>query len=273
MTGRLDGKIVMITGVGSGIGRAAALLFAREGAVVAGCNLQADAAAETARLVEQEGGAIRSVGPVDVADAGAVATWVDGVLSELGRVDVLYNNAGYNTIGPFDQAPEQDWATTMRNDLDAVHVTTRAVWPTMRAQGGGVVINTASVIATRATMAPMSAHGAAKGAVASLTRHLAVEGGPHGIRVNTISPGIIRTGQTRAMLDDPDDPFVQNQKRLSPLGRVGEPEDVARVALFLACEDSAYVTGAEIVVDGGQTLGMGMFFEPRAATTPQAARS
>lgn len=265
MTGRLAGKVVLISGIGSGIGRASARLFAAEGAVVAGCSLQPDEAAETERLVAEAGGTIRTTVPVDVADPEAVAAWVGSVLAEFGRIDVLYNNAGYNTIGHFDEAPDADWQTTLRNDLESVYVTTRAVWPAMRAQGGGVIVNTASIIATRATMAPMSAHGAAKGAVASLTPHLAVEGGPYGIRVNTISPGIIRTGQTQAMLDNPEDPHVRNQMRLSPLGRVGDPEDVAKVALFLASDDSGYVTGANIVVDGGQTLAMGMFFEPRPA--------
>ncbi|MCQ6244865.1 SDR family NAD(P)-dependent oxidoreductase [Streptomyces malaysiensis] len=266
MAGRLADKVALITGIGSGIGRAAAQLFAAEGARVAGCGMRPEGVDETVRLVTEAGGSIVGAAPVDLGEPAAVTAWVDEVVQRFGRIDVLYNNAGSHAMGPFGAAPEEDWRMTMRNDLDPTYLTTRAVWPTMCAQGGGgVIINTASIIASRATAAAMSAHGAAKGAVAALTPHLAVEGGPYGIRVNTLSPGITRTGQTEGLLSDPDNPLVRNQIRLSPLGRVGAPEDVANLALFLASDESSYITGTTIVIDGGQTLSMGMSFEPATA--------
>jgi meso-butanediol dehydrogenase / (S,S)-butanediol dehydrogenase / diacetyl reductase len=259
MSGRLAGKVAFITGTGSGIGRAAALLFAREGALIAGCGTDIERSEETARLVREAGGTMYSKAPVDLGDPDQASAWVDEALKEYGQVDILYNNAGFNTVGPFGQATDDDWRTTMRSDLETAYNVTHAVWPHMLTRGGSI-INTASILATRATGVPMAAHGVAKAAVAGFAPHLAVEGGPHGIRVNTVSPGLTRSAQTEPLLNLPEDSATRQQVRTSPLGRIGEPEDVANVALFLASDESAYVTGTNIVVDGGQTLAMGVFF-------------
>lgn len=245
MSDRLNGKITMITGTGSGIGRAATLLFAAEGATVVGCDIDPARDAETARLVREARGQMHSTAPVDLADPDQATAWVQDALTRFGRIDVLYNNAGFSPAGTFaDQTPEE-WRQAMRNEIDVVYYPTHAVWAAMKAAGGGSIITTSSIIAQQTNGSHLSAHGIGKGAVASFAPHLAVEGGPHGIRVNTISPGLTRTNQTARFITSKDD-------ARTPLGHVGVPEDVARVALFLASDDSRFVTGANIIVDGGQ---------------------
>lgn len=233
--GRLDGKIALITGTARGIGRAAAVLFAAEGATVVGCDLEPSAGTAS----------------VDLGDPDQATAWVDDAATRFGGIDILYNNASAIRFGPVDQLSVQDWRFTVRNELDLVFHATRAAWPHLVTRGGGSIVNMASISATRgAWFMPQNAHGATKGGVLGLTYQLAVEGGPHGIRVNAISPSLIITPETEHLLTDPDSPFSLEQARI-PLGRVGHPDDVARVALFLASDDAGYVTGANIPVDGG----------------------
>jgi meso-butanediol dehydrogenase / (S,S)-butanediol dehydrogenase / diacetyl reductase len=257
--GRLEGKIALITGTAGGQGRAAALLFAREGAKVVGCDLKAAGAEETVMLVRRAGGQMVSMAPVDLSSPEQASKWVSDAVNAFGGIDILYNNASTGRVGPFAALSLETWQYTLRNELDLIYLVTRAAWPHLLARGGGSVINTGSIIAAHGTDMPMSAHGAAKGGVVSLTVHLALEGGPHGIRVNAISPGLIATEMFAEHLKDPFD-SMHKQVRTSPLGRVGRAEDVASVALFLASDDSAYVTGTNLIVDGGQSLGIGMSF-------------
>jgi meso-butanediol dehydrogenase / (S,S)-butanediol dehydrogenase / diacetyl reductase len=257
--GRLDGKIALITGTAGGQGRAAALLFAREGATVVGCDLNSKGAAQTAAMVKQAGGRMVSMAPVDLSSEREATQWVSDAIAAFGGIDVLYNNASSGRVGPFPTTSLETWHYTLRNELDLLYLVTRAAWPHLIARGGGSIINTGSIIAAHGTDMPMAAHGAAKGGVLSLTVHLALEGGPHGIRVNTISPGLIASEMFLDHLKDPFDP-MHKQVRTSPLGRVGRPEDIAPLAVFLACDESAYITGVNIVVDGGQSLGIGMSF-------------
>jgi meso-butanediol dehydrogenase/(S,S)-butanediol dehydrogenase/diacetyl reductase len=247
MTERLKGKVVLITGTGSGIGRAAAQLFAAEGATIAGCDINAERAQETVKLVEQAGGTMHSTAPLDLAEPEQATAWVDDAIKRFGRIDVLYNNAGFSPAGTFENQTDENWRIAMRNEIDVVYYPTHAVWKHMKASGGGSIINTASVIENQTNGTHLSAHGIGKGAVVSFAPHLAVEGGPSGIRVNTISPGLTRTNQTERFITGKDD-------ERTPLGRVGVPEDIAYVALFLASDDSRFVTGANIVVDGGQHI-------------------
>jgi meso-butanediol dehydrogenase/(S,S)-butanediol dehydrogenase/diacetyl reductase len=257
--GRLDGKVALITGTAGGQGRAAALLFAREGARVIGCDLKVAASEETVALVQRAGGEMIAMAPVDLSVPEQAGRWIDQAVAAFGGLDILYNNASTGRVGPFASLSLETWQFTLRNELDLIYLVTRAAWPHLVARGGGSVINTGSIIAARGTDMPMSAHGAAKAGVVALTVHLAIEGGPLGIRVNAVSPGLIATEMFTEHLKDPFD-GMHKQVRTSPLGRVGRAEDVAKVALFLASEDSAYVTGTNIVVDGGQTLGVGMSF-------------
>ncbi|MFC5952874.1 SDR family oxidoreductase [Pseudonocardia lutea] len=270
MTGRLEGKIALITGTGGGQGRAAALLFAKEGATIAGCDLDKKGADETARMVEELGGKMFSKAPVDLGSYEEASAWVEESVAQLGGIDILYNNAGGTKAGPFMTGSIEDYRFNLRNALDVTVFPTRAAWPHLVARGGGSVINTSTIMTRRVIAVALSANGSAKGAVSSLAPHLAMEGGPHGIRVNTIIPGLIETPPTAGHIRDKKSP-LQYQVRSSPLGRVGQPEDVATVALFLASDDAAYVTGTEVVVDGGQTIGIGVFFGEDESSSAESA--
>jgi meso-butanediol dehydrogenase / (S,S)-butanediol dehydrogenase / diacetyl reductase len=251
--GRLDGKVTVITGTAGGQGRAAARLFASEGATVVGCDLDAERAERTAAEIRAAGGVIFSTAPVDLADLSAAATWIERVVSDAGGIDVLYNNASAPRVGPFEDLTWEDWEFTLHNELDLIFTVTKAAWPHLAARRGAI-INTASVSAHRgATFTEQAAHGAAKGGVLAITRHLAAAGAKHGIRANSISPGLIVTPQIEPFLEDPAHP-MHGMARSHPLGRLGQPDDVARVALFLASDDAAYVNAVDIVVDGGQSL-------------------
>jgi meso-butanediol dehydrogenase/(S,S)-butanediol dehydrogenase/diacetyl reductase len=251
MTGRLSEKVALITGIGGGIGRAAALLFAAEGATVVGCDLQEDGAEETVALAAEAGWVIDASGGLDLGDPDATRTWIDRAADGHGGIDVLFNNASAIRFGSVDELAVEDWLFTTRNELDLVFYAIRAVWPHLRRRGGGAIVNVGSISGTRgAWFMPQNAHGATKGGVLGLTYQLAVEGGPLGIRVNAVSPALTRTPATEALLSDPDSPFDLAKARI-PLGRIGEPEDIARAALFLASDEASYITGVNLPVDGG----------------------
>jgi meso-butanediol dehydrogenase/(S,S)-butanediol dehydrogenase/diacetyl reductase len=247
---RLLGKRVLVTGTAGGIGRATALLCARHGAHVVGCDLDAAASEQTVALVRAEGGRMDAIAPVDLATPDGARAWVEAAVALTGGVDVLVNNASAIRFGPIETLSYDDWSFTIRNELDIVFLVTQAAWPQLRA-GGGAIVNVASISATRgAFFMPQNAHGAAKGGVLALTYQLAVEGGPLGIRVNAVSPAMTETPHTSPMLHDPGGPGERITAR-TPLGRWGQPEDVANAILFLASDEAAHVTGANIPVDGG----------------------
>jgi NAD(P)-dependent dehydrogenase (short-subunit alcohol dehydrogenase family) len=252
--GRLDGKRALISGTGGGIGRATALLCAREGAHVVGCDLHAETSHETVELVRASGGRMDAVAPVDLATEDGARRWVDTAATLAGGLDILVNNASAIRFGPIDRLSFADWSFTIRNELDIVFLVTRAAWPHLVAGGGGSIVNVASISASRgAFFMPQNAHGAAKGGVLALTYQLVVEGGPHGIRVNAVSPAMTETPHTTPLLQDPDGPAASIAAR-APLGRWGQPEDVAHAILFLASDESSHVSGANIPVDGGSAV-------------------
>jgi meso-butanediol dehydrogenase / (S,S)-butanediol dehydrogenase / diacetyl reductase len=252
--GKLDGKVALISGTGSGIGQAAAVEFAAQGALVSGCDVNQRNAEETVRLVQEAGGTMMSLAPVDLATAEGARRWVQATVAELGGIDILYNNASAMRNTPFGEMPDEDWYFTIDNELHVVYHPTRAAWPHLVARGGGVILNMASISASFGAMfVEQAPHGAAKGAVLALTKHLCGAGGRHGIRVNAISPGLIRTPATASFVDDPDGPIPGLLAQRFPLGRFGHPEDVAKLAAFLASDDARYINGAEIVIDGGVT--------------------
>jgi len=252
--GRLDGKRALISGTGGGIGRAAALLCAREGAHVVGCDLNPETSAETVGLARAEGGRMDAVAPVDLASEDGARRWVDTAADLAGGIDILVNNASAIRFGPIGELSFADWSFTIRNELDIVFLVTRAAWPHLVTGGGGSIVNVASITASRgAFFMPQNAHGAAKGGVLALTYQLVVEGGPHGIRVNAVSPAMTETPQTAPMLHDPEGPAASIAARV-PLGRWGQPEDVAQAILFLCSDESSHVSGANIPVDGGAAV-------------------
>jgi meso-butanediol dehydrogenase/(S,S)-butanediol dehydrogenase/diacetyl reductase len=252
--GRLDGKRALISGTGGGIGRAAAVLCAREGAHVVGCDLNATTSEETVQLVRASGGRMDAVAPVDLASEDGAQRWVDTAADLAGGLDILVNNASAIRFGPIDGLSFADWSFTIRNELDIVFLVTRAAWPYLVAGGGGSIVNVASISASRgAFFMPQNAHGAAKGGVLALTYQLVVEGGPHGIRVNAVSPAMTETPHTTPLLQDPDGPAARITARI-PLGRWGQPEDVAHAILFLCSDESSHVSGANIPVDGGAAV-------------------
>ncbi|SDS74385.1 SDR family NAD(P)-dependent oxidoreductase [Actinoplanes derwentensis] len=254
----LTGKVALISGTGRGVGRAAALEFVARGAMVFGADLDAAANAETERLAESqlrlavaEKGQMRSLAPVDLGNQVGADAWTAAAVEAFGGIDILYNNASALRHGPIDTIPEADWYFTIQNELHLVFHCVRAAWPHLVARGGGVIINVASVAAKRGVaFTPMAPHGAAKGAVLALTRHLAAQGADVGIRANTISPGMIRTPETAQFVDDPDGP-VPGLLAQTPSRRVGEPADVAKLAAFLAGDDATFINGADIAIDGG----------------------
>lgn len=252
MTGRLHGKIALITGVAGGIGATAAARFAAEGARVVGCDLDAEGARSTEKAVRADGGEITVMGGVDLGDAGQARAWVDDGVTTYGGIDVLFNNASAQRFGALDELSLADWDFTMRNELSLVYYAVRAAWPHLKAQGGGSIINVGSIAALRAVeFMPQNAHSTAKGGVIALTLQLVVEGGPHGIRANCISPGLVETPNTAPMFADPPERLRRVVLDRIPLGRHGQPEDVVNAAVFLASDESSWITGANIVVDGG----------------------
>jgi meso-butanediol dehydrogenase/(S,S)-butanediol dehydrogenase/diacetyl reductase len=252
---RLEGKVALITGVGGGMGRTAALTFAREGARIVGCDLFEDGAAETVRLVREAGGEMENFTPVNLADAGEAAAWIDQALGVWGNADILYNNASTPKFGDIQDLSIDDWNFVMDNELNLVFYTTKAIWPHFM-EHGGVVVNVGSIAGLRGVeFMNQNAHGTAKAGVLSLTRQLAVEGGKYGIRAVAVSPGFTVTPSTAWLVDSGPQPFKDNIARI-PLGRVGQPEDIVNAALFLASDEASWITGANLVVDGGgSTLG------------------
>lgn len=253
MPGRLDGKVALITGIGGGMGRAAARRFCAEGAKVVGCDLFAEGAAETVELVRAEGGEIENFAPVELSDAGAAAEWVDAAVGVHGRADILYNNASAPRFGPIHELTVEDWDFVMANELNLVFYTTKAIWPHFM-ENGGVVLNVGSIAGTRGVeFMAQNAHGTAKGGVISLTQQLAAEGGRYGIRAVCVSPGFTVTPSTAWLVESGPQPFKDNIARI-PLGRVGQPEDIVNAALFLASDEASWITGVNLVVDGGGSV-------------------
>jgi NAD(P)-dependent dehydrogenase (short-subunit alcohol dehydrogenase family) len=252
MSPRLSGKICVITGTGGSMGRAAASAFAREGASVVGCDLNVDSAEATVQMVRREGGTMESLQPCRLSNAAECQTLIDFAVRRFGRIDVLFNNAAMAYFNWLEDITDDEWDRNRREEVDLVFYLTRAAWPHLKSSRG-VVVNTASLTALMSFKNLGSlAHTTAKAGIIGMTRQLAMEGREHGIRANSISPGVIETNQTHEQLKDPEWAGYMLGKTL--LGRLGRPEEVASVALFLASGESSYVTGVDIVVDGGMKV-------------------
>jgi NAD(P)-dependent dehydrogenase (short-subunit alcohol dehydrogenase family) len=250
--GVLDGKVAIISGAATGIGRASALLFARSGARLVLTDVREDVLAATVDAVRAARGEVTSV-VADLAQADQCPRPVATALAAWGRLDVLFNNAGVGTMvvgGTVETIDLERWDLAQDVNVRAMYLVSRAAVPAMRVAGGGAIVNTSSVSAFRGSMGrPSHAYAASKGAVLALTHAMAASYGRDKIRVNAICPGTIRTRLTADIIESAEREAAEG--RGIPLGRVGEPEDIARCALFLASDDASWITGAEIVVDGG----------------------
>jgi NAD(P)-dependent dehydrogenase (short-subunit alcohol dehydrogenase family) len=247
--GRFDGKVVLLTGSGGGQGRVAALRFAREGATVVGCDVNAEGHEGSRALLAAEGLTLHGAAPVDLGDPEQARGWVEAAAEQHGRIDVLYNNASSTRFGGVGEMSIEDWRYTMRNEIDLVFFATKYAWKHLSVRGG-VVINVSSVAAWAGSKAAgISAHAAAKGAVVSFTRQIAVEGAKLGIRAVSISPGFIATPGTEAFVQNPVTRAVILDGVL--MDRPGESDEVVSTAMFLASAEASFITGTDIVVDGG----------------------
>jgi NAD(P)-dependent dehydrogenase (short-subunit alcohol dehydrogenase family) len=254
MSGRLDGRVCLITGTGGAMGNATALTFAREGALVVGCDVAVEPAEQTLEAVEAAGGRMVSLQPCILSDPAECKRFVDFAVGEFGRIDVLFNLAGRSHFGFIENVSDEDWDAARREEVDLIFYVTRAAWPHLIASSG-VVVNMASLNGQLSfkSLASLS-HTTNKAAILGMTRQLAMEGSAHGIRVNSISPGLIVSGANRAHLDQAEGGFASEMVERTLLGRLGDPEDVANLALFLASPESSYITGADIVIDGGMKV-------------------
>lgn len=255
MSQRLENRVALITGTGGGQGRAAALRFAQEGAIVIGCDLDAEESARTVELVTAAGGRMTASAPVDLSDPEQASEWVRAAGEQHGRIDVLYNNASSPKFGSVAEMSDEDWHYTLRNELDLIFFVTRAAWPYLVESEHASVINTASLtgmVAVRPVPGSF-AHAATKQGVLGMTRELAAEGSAVGIRVNAISPGVIVVPSNKPILDampELREQFIAHQL----VKRMGEPDDISGPAAFLASDDAKFVSGSNLVVDGGYTV-------------------
>jgi len=252
MTKRLQDKVCLITGTSGSIGRAAALRFAAEGAAIVGCGTDAATSQETVDLVRAAGGRMVALHPVDLGAMADCRRLVDFAIDAYGRIDVLFNNAAMAHFNWIEDITEDEWRLNTRNEVDLVFFMTQSAWPHLK-KTGGVIVNTASLTGWRVfrTLGGL-AHATAKMGIVGMTKQLAMEGREHGMRANSISPGVIETSQTREQLKDREWADYMLGKTL--VGRLGKPEEVANVALFLASDESSFVTGVDIKVDGGMAV-------------------
>lgn len=253
MAARLDGKVCLITGAGSGMGRLAAIRFAQEGAKVLACDVNLDAVKESAQMAEAAGGRALAV-RADVSKETDVKEAVKAGVKAFGKIDVLYNNAGIFPAADHSviDTDEKVWDQVLAVNVKGVYLVCKHGIPELLAAGGGSVINVASFVALVGCSVPQDAYTASKGAVIALTKSLAVQFGPKGVRSNAICPGPIETPLLNAWLfKEP----AEKAKRLNriPMNRFGKSEDIVNMALYLASDEATWTNGAAMVVDGGIT--------------------
>jgi NAD(P)-dependent dehydrogenase (short-subunit alcohol dehydrogenase family) len=260
MTGRLQDKVALVVGAGSvgpgwGNGKATAVLFARQGARVWAVDIAPAAVQETVRIIQSEGGTARPY-VADVTDGRAVEELVAACLGAFGRIDVLFNNVGGSEPGGPVELSEEAWDRQMDHNLRYVYLTCKHVLPVMERQGSGAIVNMSSIAALRHFGPDLAAYAAAKAAVIQFTRVVAVKYAAKGIRLNTIVPGLMHTPLVEQRLarqwaGGDAEGLVRARHQKPPMGRMGDAWDVAHAALFLASDEAKYITGTELVVDGG----------------------
>lgn len=262
MAGRLEGKIAIVTGAGCvapgwGNGRATCVRFAEEGAKIFAVDLKSETMAETVERVQAAGGEIETF-LCDVTDSAQVEAMVTACVTHFGGVDILVNNVGGSAKGGATALDEAGWDRQMDFNLKSVYLTCRHVLPQMEAQGGGAIVNTSSTSGMRYTGSPQVAYASAKAAIIQFSKVTAVEFAPKGIRVNTVVPGQLHTPMVETRLAGQRmggdvDALLQSRVKRIPLGWMGDGRDTANAALFLCSDEARFVTGTEIVVDGGMS--------------------
>jgi NAD(P)-dependent dehydrogenase (short-subunit alcohol dehydrogenase family) len=250
---QLNQRVAVITGAGSGIGRAMALRFAAAGARIVAADVNVAAAAATAESVQAQGGAAVSFA-VNVVEPEQVQAMVAFSRTSFGRIDILCNNAGIGSTATVVDETIEHWDAVMAVNVKSVFLGCKYVLPHMIAQGGGVIINTASV-AGMVGIVNRAAYCASKGAVIALTKQVAIDVVQHNIRVNCLCPGTVDSPWVGRLLDQTDDPVATRRslEARQPMGRLGTPEEIAGAALYLASDDAAFITGSGLVIDGGWT--------------------
>ncbi len=247
------GKVALVSGGGSGIGRATCELFAERGGAVMVADVNEASARATAEAIQKRGQRA-AASRCDVSVWEQVQATVERTRRELGRLDILINCAGILRIRPIEETGEAEWSDVLRINLTGAFFQTKAVMPVLRQQGGGAIVHIASRMAIR-VKEDHAAYAASKAGVMQLTRMAALEGAPHGIRANCVCPGFIDTPMVR--LSGPKaevDAQFTGWNKVCPLGRAGRPDDIARAMLFLASDDAAFITGVVLPVDGGRTI-------------------
>ena len=250
---KLEQRVAVITGAGSGIGQAMALLFAREGARVLAADVNREAAEATAARVSEAGGTCQAL-TVNVVEPEQVRNMIEQARSSYGRLDILCNNAGIGSTTSVVECEPDEWDRVMAVNVKSVYLGCKYAVPVMIALGGGCIINTASV-AGMVGIVKRASYSASKGAVIALTRQVAIDFVEQGIRVNCICPGTVDSPWVGRLLNQADDPAAARQALVArqPMGRLGTPEEVAAAALYLASDDAAFITGTGLVIDGGLT--------------------
>jgi meso-butanediol dehydrogenase/(S,S)-butanediol dehydrogenase/diacetyl reductase len=257
MSGRLDGKVVVITGTGDGQGRTAALRFAEEGARVVGCDINEETAAETLRLVREAGGEMECLFPLDLTDESEAHRLMGHAAEVFGGIDVLYNNAMAMRLGRPAEMTLEDWNFTLTNTLTLHFLASKHAIPHLKARGGGSIIFISSTAGWNAgtgfsgNMGILFSYSVAKAGLNRFANILAVELGPHDIRVNVVSPAWIDVPSTSNVYGKPGSAIHDEVVKGLTVKRLGKPEEVVETALFLASGDVPYMTGANISVDGG----------------------
>jgi NAD(P)-dependent dehydrogenase (short-subunit alcohol dehydrogenase family) len=246
---RLEDKIALVTGAGAGIGRAVAETFAREGAHVVVADRDGEAARETADAITKSNGSALAE-TVDVTDTEQVKALMQRLAEKFGRLDVLVNNAGVGERSDFRHLDDAAWDKVWKTNVDGTVRCAREAFDLLKASGKASIINLSSVMATKHTR-QMSVYSATKGAVSALSRSLAVEYAPYGIRVNALCPGYVETALIGRYMNNPM--IAKALLTQTPLRRFGTPQDIANAALFLASDEAAYITGAGLNVDGGMS--------------------
>ena len=249
---RLKDKVALVTGVGAGIGKGCALLFARQGARVFGCDINLTAAQATADKAVAAGYPLAGISKRDLSRPQDVHDWVSQAKGEGGGIDILVNAAAQAVMRWIEDITFEEFRRTLTMEIEIVFLACQAVWPAMKERGGGAIVNFSSANSHMALKgSPALAHCAGKGGVLAMTHQLAMEGAPYGIRANSIAPGLVVTASTEPFLAMPEMAEAVRQRHMIP--RLGQPEDIAWAALYLASDEASWVTATEIRVDGGVT--------------------